>query len=255
MLKRVLLTTLICLLAAGLFGGYFFHVGRLVKARRSEAVCRGIEVVVKDSLENSLLSAAEILERISPWIPESRTDSVDLYAIELMVSGMGEVADAQAFRKDNEHVVVELTQRRPVVRFLGQDGSFYADNDGYIFPVRSNFDVPVITGNIPFKPGADFKGYLNETDQQWISGAISMAQTIASSDYWSRQIGQIDVDRNGDFVLYPVASNHTVVIGDSGMIGFKLRKLEAFYRNILPTEKGSQYSVVNLKYGNQIICK
>lgn len=255
MVKRVILTSLISILTAGLCGGYFFHIGREVRYNRAHTPCSKIEVIVKDSLSNTLVSSGEILERIAPGILMSCTDSIDLAKLESQVTAMGEVAGAQVFKVGNEKVTVELYQRVPVIRIMDAGGSRYADAEGYLFPVRSFCDVPVFTGMIPFKREHDFKGYLDGEGKEWLQNAISLAQAISTDSYWNRQIGQVDVASNGDFILYTNAGSQTVIFGDASEAGFKLKKLSAFYRNILPTEKGPEYKTVNIKYGDQIICK
>lgn len=56
---------------------------------------------------------------------------------------------------------VELTQRRPVVRFNTQNGyNFYVTDDGYVLPQQRYFVVyvPVVTGYVPFPFKPDYVG-------------------------------------------------------------------------------------------------
>lgn len=254
MVKRILLTTLVSILFVGLSGGYFYHVGKEVRYLRSHTPCSSVDVIVKDSVSNTLVSAAEVYERIIPHIPMACVDSIDLSSLETTVADMGEVAGAQAFRT-GDRVIVELTQRTPVIRFIDAAGSRYADAEGYMFPVRSFTDVPVFTGIFPFNQEIDFKGYLEGSEKKWLQDAVDFACAISANEYWNKHIEQVNVASNGDFILYTNAGNQTVIFGDASAAGFKLKKLSAFYSSILPTEKGPEYKTINLKYGNQIICK
>ena len=250
MFKQVALTTLICLVSAGLFGGYFYHVGKEVGARVYP--CRNVEVIVVDSLENSLISEADVLERLDRWLDTSCIDSIDLHTMEMMVSSFGEVSHAEVFKKDSTSLRIELSQRKPAVRFLSEGSSYYADSDGYLFPVYKATDVPLITGSVPTPPADSFKGYLTEKEQDWVRAAVNFALFVDSDSYWRRQIQQIDSTPGGDLVLYTNAGDEKIIFGPPTDIAEKFGKLKAYYKSIVPS-KGA-YKTVNLKYKNQIIC-
>jgi len=255
MFKRVVLTSLIVIVATGLFAGYFYHVGKYTKEKLSTSPCIGVNVVVLDSLDNSLISASDVKKRISPWIDTSCNDSIDLHSIEMMVNSFGEVAHAEVFKSDYEHIRIELTQRKPAVRFISNGHSYYADSQGYLFPVYKSTDVPIVTGNIPIPDGTSFRGFLPADSHIWILGAIRLATFIESDSYWKNMIGQIDARSDGEFVLYTDVSGPDIVFGKAYDIPEKFKKLEAYYRNIVPAKGSKQYKTVTLKYNNLIICK
>ena len=80
-----------------------------------------------DSLENSLISADEVKERLADWNFSGRCDNINLYEIETAVRSFGEVADAQVFRRDRNNIEIDLAQRKPAVRFIKGGTSHYAD--------------------------------------------------------------------------------------------------------------------------------
>ena len=215
--------------------------------------CRTIDVCILDSLDNSLISPSDVLLRIDKWVDRDHIDSIDLHSLELMVSSFGEVSHAEVFKADSVTLKIELSQRTPAVRFHSGNASYYADSDGYLFPVYKTTDVPLITGAIPTPPIDSFKGYLTENEHEWVKGAVTLASFVASDPYWKRQIQQIDSRPGGDFVLYTSAGNETIIFGPATSIEEKFNKLKTYYCNIVPA-KGA-YKTVNLKYNNQIICK
>jgi len=255
MFKRVVITSLIVLTAGALFTGYFYHVGKLVKEHRGTNRCSSIEVVILDSLDNSLITPADVQRRITPWIGDTPLDSIDIHSIEMMINAYGEVAHAEVFRKDYENLRVELTQRTPVVRFISDGNSYYADADGYVFPVYKHTDVPVVTGAIPMTKGDGFKGYLTEEEHNWIMGATHLASHITANPYWKRTIMQIDAQQDGEFVIYSNACRQKILFGSATNIDTKFKKLEAYFKNIVPLKGEDHYSTIVLKYDNQIICK
>ncbi len=254
MLKRIIITVIACILSGGLFGAYFFYVHRLVSAHSAQEMFSGLDVVVVDSLENSLISSSEVKERLAQWNLSGRCDSINLHNLETAVMEFGEVAHAEAFRKDSRHISIVLSQRKPVVRFITDGGSYYSDENGFLFPVYRHTDVPIVTGAIPIAADS-CRAVLNRAQLKWLEDIISLSGFISEHPYWAEATEQIDIADNGDIILYMRGLKQHVIFGPPDAIEVKFGKLEAFYRNILPNSAEKRYSTVNLKYDNQIICK
>lgn len=254
MFKRVIITTVVCLLSGSLFGAYFFFVHRLVRERSAQEMFRSLDILVVDSLENSLINSSEVKERLSQWRFEGRCDSINLNSLESAVMEFGEVADAEVYRTGNGHITIVLSQRKPVVRLFCRGGSYYSDDRGFLFPVCHYTDVPMVTGAIPIMADS-CSTTLPPERREWLDGIISLSKYISGHNYWRDAIEQIDITPEGDVTLYVKGIRQSVIFGGTDGIEAKFKKLEAFCRNILPNAEGKHYSTVNLKYDNQIICK
>lgn len=254
MLKRIIITTLFCLLSGSLFGAYFYFVHGLVRERSAQETFRSLDILIVDSLENSLISSSEVKERLAQWRFEGLCDSINLNSLESAVRGFGEVADAEAFRTGNGHIAIVLSQRKPVVRLLSRGGSYYSDDRGFLFPVCHYTDVPMVTGEIPIAADSCITA-LSPQQRKWLDGIISLSEYISGHNYWKDAIEQIDISPGGDITLYVKGIRQSVIFGGADDIEAKFDKLEAFCRNILPNAEDKHYSIVNLKYDNQIICK
>jgi cell division protein FtsQ len=82
-----------------------------------------------------------------------------------------------------------------------------------------------------------------------------MIKYIDDNDFWSAQIDQIYVDSNNDIDLIPRVGNQLIHIGTTENIEGKLKNLAAFYDKVLPEVGWNKYSVINLEYKDQIVCK
>ena len=135
-----------------------FMAGRQL---RSTYTCQGLEVTIKDSLENSFVSAADVkayLDReygIYKGIP---LDSLDMVRIESIIDGRSAVKKSQAYVTRDGILHIDVTQRKPVVRFQKAGGGFYADKEGYIFPLQKSYasHVQIIDGNIPLAANSGY---------------------------------------------------------------------------------------------------
>ena len=255
MIKKILLTTLIVLLAGGLLGCYFYFVGILSAEGRDQQRCRQVEIILLDSLESAIVDKAEMEALVSRVAVGAPMAAVNLDSIERAIRSHGEVMSVQVYAADAQTVAARLTQRKPVVRFENGRQRWYADPEGYLFPVNNAVDVPVVTGNLPLQLADAYRGAAPEEDRAWVLGLVELARYIDSKPVLRREIAQIDIAAGGDIVLYTRSAGPAVIFGDSGGYVEKFRKLEAWWRNILPQATDKQYKTINLKYNNQIICK
>ena len=67
-------------------------------------------------------------------------------------------------------------------------------------------------------------------------------------------IVQIYVDEKNNVELIPRVGNHNIILGDASDLENKLEKLMIFYKKGLSKTGWNEYSTINLKYKNQIVC-
>jgi cell division protein FtsQ len=82
-----------------------------------------------------------------------------------------------------------------------------------------------------------------------------IVEYISDDDFWSAQIDQIFVDRDDEIDLIPRVGNHVIHLGTVENFEGKLRNLEAFYEEVLPEVGWNKYSIINLEFKDQIVCK
>ena len=256
MIRKILITSLIALCTAALLGCWFYFVGALSAEGRGQARCRQVEVRLLDSLESAIVDREEVRHWMESRTIGQVTEQINLDTLEQQILSRGEVMTAQVFAAGPQTVSVHITQRKPVVRFENGKGRWYADPEGYLFPVTHSVDVPVVTGKLPFSVDKAYRGETPENTRAWMAGIIELTRYIESKPQLQKEIGQIDIAPNGDIVLYTRTGGPAIIFGDSGDYVSKFRKLEAWWRNIAPqVEEGKTYQTINLKYNQQIICK
>lgn len=235
-----------------------FMAGRQL---RSTYTCQGLEVTIKDSLENSFVSAADVkayLDReygIYKGIP---LDSLDMVRIESIVDGRSAVKKSQAYVTRDGILHIDVTQRKPVVRFQKAGGGFYADKEGYIFPLQKSYasHVQIIDGNIPLAANSGYKGELqNDREKKWFKDMMELINFMEDSRTWKDKIVQIHVNGNRDLILIPREGNEHINFGQPDNIEEKFAKLEKYYTSIIPAQGNGRYTKVDLRYRGQIVCR
>ena len=65
---------------------------------------------------------------------------------------------------------------------------------------------------------------------------------------------QIFVHPDNEVELIPRVGNHRIMLGTFEGFEEKLDKLQLFYEQAIPKVGWEKYSIINLKYKNQIVC-
>ena len=228
---------------------------------RSECTCKKIEINVLDSLHNQFVSTADIKTLLDkaygPYIGV-KTDSLDLVKIEDIVDRRSAVLKSQVYVTVDGTLHIDITQRRPVVRFQKKDGGFYADKDGYIFPLQSSFSsyVQIIDGHIPLAANSGYKGELTDpAEKEWLNKIMSLVNYIEGQDEWRNLVVQIHVTESGNLILIPREGNERFIFGQPDMFEEKFNRLKKYYTAVIPEKGSGKYREVDLRYKGQIICR
>ena len=241
---------------------FLWLVGDRVSAEnRREVTCNSVDAIIADSL--AFISP----EDIKDWMADYgtylglRLDSVDLRRVEAVIDGKSAVRKSQAWLTDDGVLHVSVTQRAPVVRFQGPNGGFYADAEGFLFPLQlcHTARVPVVDGALPIKTGKDFKG-VPETEQerQWVLSVLDLVRWLGARKEWNDLVGQISVGKDGNLVLVPREGSERFLFGTPTGIDDKFGRIRKYYESIAPArEAGEQppYKIVDVRYDGQIICR
>ncbi len=229
--------------------------------KKGDAVCNGLKVTVLDSAKNSFVSSGEICSYLGKELGEiigKPLGDLDLTAIENMVDAGSAVLKSEAYTTSDGYLNVLVTQREPAVRFQGGTGGFYADRNGYVFPLQRNYtsDVPVIDGYIPVKIPAGYKGEVpDETGRKWLQDILDMTGFMDRSRVWARNIVQISVQEDGDIIMIPREGKEKFIFGSPEGFEEKFGRMEKYYTAVKPSKEEGYYSSVNVKYEGQIICR
>ena len=160
----------------------------------------------------------------------------------------------------------DVLQRDPIVRIINMhDEQFYIDKQGKFMPVSSHYTPPVIVAN-----GFIFNTYTEmkiqdqvaiadtSTDSlavpHMINQVYTLAKYIEADSFWTANTEQIYVNGSQELELIPRIGNHRIVIGDTTNLADKFKRLMVFYQEGLSKTGWNNYSVINLKFRDQVVC-
>ena len=228
---------------------------------RKEILCKRINIIVADSLENRFINPDKIKKDIRKEygnVVGMPLDSIDLSKVEEIVDGKTAVFKSQAYTTKDSTLNIEIKQRKPVVRFQKGRTGFYADKEGYIFPLQTSFTshVLIIDGNIPINMNCVQTGQIDDSEgKDWFHKTIALVNYIESDTEWKKAIVQININKNNDIVMVPRDGQEKFIFGQPDDIEHKFEKLRKYYTAIVPKAGKDTYKVIDLRFKGQIVCK
>jgi cell division protein FtsQ len=261
--KKQRIILLIAVLAAALAYCLFFF-GQ--SASKGTAITNGaLEVTIKDGGNGRFITA----EDVAAAFHKNGLDYFGKKASDLPIAEMEKLLATNSFVKKADVytgidgvLYVDIEQRTPILRVYEQDdGSFYIDNEGFVFRTRDAHpcSVPIVSGNVPLPFSNDFTGsitdflYAEQKPDSILRLLCGLGNYIASHPFWSAQIEQIYFDTPHSVELTPRIGAHIIKIGALDNYEYKLRKLMSFYRNALPAKGWNTYSTIDISFGNQVV--
>jgi cell division protein FtsQ len=227
-----------------------------------------LDIQVKAGDDNYFVTPADIRQMLTDKgdsIVHQPLSSIDIPSLERLINNNPSVETAEVFASVNGEVRIRATQRQPIARVFTLTGeTYYLDRDGKLMPWSASYTANVVMVN----------GFINESYGNWyrytmkdieasaplreysvLDDIYHISDFISKDPYRKSLIGQIYVNSAKEYELIPNIGTFRIVIGDSNDLEEKFKKLTVFCREGLRnTGAWNEYSVINLKYKNQIVC-
>jgi len=190
---------------------------------------------------------------------------VDVSELENVLNSHVAISKAEVYMSEDGEVSIEVKQRKPVMRVFNYDNeSYYIDEEGELMPLSEKYTarVPVANGFIAEPYAKRYMYSINDIKNDSLARANSVlddlfdiAMFIGQDEFWKVQVEQVYVNREGELELIPMVGDHRIVFGDATDIEQKFKKLRIFYEEGLNTTGWwNSYSVINLKFKDQVVC-
>ena len=245
---------------------YLIFVLSFVSDRLSTTLCEKITVSIKDSLDNSFISRADVMDILlenDNRILGYSLSTINTSKLEEMLIKESFIKEAELYKTVNGVLNVDVIQRKPLLRVINRQGkSYYLDHEGVILPTSGKFTSRVLVANgyisEPFIPESSRSIFDVEIPggvrNSVIYNLYSLALFIADSELWRAQIAQVYVNGKYEYELIPRVGAHIIHLGDARNLEEKFSKLEALYLLGLNNSGWNNYEIINLKYKNQVVC-
>ena len=212
---------------------------------QKDSICNELKINIVDAEEYHYLTENYILNLISRagLSPVGKKlNEINTTLIKNKLEENRLIKRADCFKTVDGIVRIKISQRIPVLRIFSIRESYYIDNEGEKMPVPDNFAtyVPIASGYID--------------DDYAKNQLFEFALFLNQDKFWNSQIKQIYVAQNRDIELTPAVGNHQVILGKIENYKENLEKLRLFYEKGLSKVGWDKFSVINLKFKNQVVC-
>jgi cell division protein FtsQ len=242
---------------------YLIIIPVFLAASANSKHCGGIIIDINDSSEYHFVTKRQLLNLAygnSTRIAGKPVKEVSVSAIENRINVLRELKKAEVYISIDGMVHVYVEQRTPVMRVMpGDGGDFFVDEDGVVVRRRNLYNprIHIVEGNVSITSAMLNGVSILDTaiKHSILKDIYPLVNYINDDKFWSAQIDQIYVDGNDEIDLIPRTGSQVVHLGSAENYEGKLRNLEAFYDKVLPEVGWNKYSVINLEFKDQIVCK
>jgi cell division protein FtsQ len=185
---------------------------------------------------------------------------VSAFDIENRINVLRELKVAEVYMSIDGTLHVYADQRNPVMRVIPDEGGdFFVDEEGVVMRKRNLYTprLHVVGGNITITQAMLSGISILDTaiKNSILKDIFQLVEYTSNKSFWSAQIDQIYVDGNNEIDLIPRVGNHLIHLGTIENYEGKLRNLAAFYEKVLPEVGWNKYSLINLEFKDQIVCR
>lgn len=225
--------------------------------KHSDVTIRDVQIKLQNIGDNHFLDEADItglMQTKEDMLRGVELREIDLNEIEKRIRRDRYVDDAELYNDLRGNLVVKVNLRRPVARIVRSDGpDGYIAEDGTVMPASDKFTPRVTLIGGPYV--SSLLQLKNITESEEGSAVLQLLDFIHKDEFWSAQIAQMDIDKQGRIFLYPQVGDERIEFGKPEDIETKFKKLRIYYKEILPRMGWNKYDRVNLEYEGQIVAE
>lgn len=239
MIKRILI---LCILLA--VTAYLIVAVTVFNRKPENQVCKGMELVVKDSIDYGFITETEVknlLKQKNLYPEKKRIGTINVRLLEETLSRHPFISKAECYLTSGGKVGIEVYQRIPILRIMSSNGdNYYIDQSGKIMSAAGkSVHVAVATGFI------DRKFAQNELYQ--------LGLYLQQNPFWKAQVEQINVTPRKELEIVPCVGDHILFLGKATDFEEKFSKLQTFYSKVLNRIGWNKYERISIEFNNQII--
>ena len=204
---------------------------------------------VKDLVTSKELNHLITKELPNDILNQSITD-IDLEEIEKMLNSDSRIFNAEVFIDAKTQLVVDIVQRRPVMRVMNQNGDQYYVDQAGDFVRKGNYRairVPVVTGYIE-----NYSSDSNLDKAPKLKQAYTIATALKKDEVLSALIEQIHFEKNSRVILIPKIGKEKIVLDHQEELNDKLKQLKVFYKELARTNGWGKFDTIDISYKNVV---
>jgi cell division protein FtsQ len=262
-MKKVFKIIFWVLFAVGLILIVFF-----ASKENNNTVAKKPDISIHVEGENAFLTESELLDRLiykRLYQKNMKVNVVNVKKIEAAIIKMEEVKKVRVYKNIGNSWNIDVELRNPIARiFTLSQKAYYLDDEGFTMG-RSTLHtahVLVFSGFITeIMERTSVKEIINNDSLKSIrklDDIYRISNYVCKDSLLNALIGQVYLEKNGDFILIPLVGKQTILFGSANsdeVVADKFNRLKVFYKEGMPHEGWEKYNTIIVKYEGQIVCR
>jgi cell division protein FtsQ len=250
-LKKIL--TIILVLS---FVALFVVVLTSAIQKQNKLQCQSLTIKIDYDSGLAFLNEQEIKDKLNYLSGGSligkTISEVDFHTLEQETEKNPFVENAEVYVNQQQGVVVEIIQKRPILRVINNDGvSYYIGEKNERIPLNNTFTPHVAVALGKVETHKDTK-----RDSIVQAALYNLIQFVRKDDFLNALVDQVYVNENDEVDIVPVSGMHIIRFGKADeQVEEKFKRLKIFYKEGLKKVGWNKYKTINLKYENQVVCE
>ncbi|MBL1281399.1 MAG: hypothetical protein COA33_014065 [Fluviicola sp.] len=226
------------------------------------------EINIPSDGDNTFITKQELLDKLKRKdfiFDNQKRSELEIEEIEKFIANISQVKSVDVFQKLNGTWKINIELRKAIARIYNLAGeNFYLDEDGNTFlttPTHTSRTL-IFTGEIKDRQNSISVPIIINNDSlitiRKLDDIYRISSYVCDDPLFHSLIGQVHIQKNGDFILVPLVGDQQIVFGTAHSdeeVQSKFNKLKIFYNEAIPFEGWDTYSEINLKFEDQIVCK
>lgn len=224
---------------------------------KGEVSVGDIEINISNVHENHFVEESDIMNLMQVDLAQMKGMSiakVNFKEIENRIKKDPFIEDAEVYSDLKGNIIVNADLRRPIARIVRNDGpDGYIAEDGTVMPVSDKFTPRVVLISGTYVRTLLSQHNILNLDQG--KNIMEMLNMIQEDAFWKAQIAQLDIDGKGKVSIIPQVGDESIQFGYPEDLEVKFRKLNIYYKEILPRVGWNKYNRVNVEFEGQIVAE
>ena len=238
------------------FAALFVVVLTSAIQKQNQLTCKNLQVKIDYDSGLAFLNESEIKERINFLSGENiigkQLARVDFRTLEKEIEKNPFVDNAEIFVDQQQNIIVDVIQKRPILRILNSDGvGYYISEKNERIPLCDKFTshLAVAIGNVEMHQNA-------KRDSTVQTALYKLIQYVQKDTFLNALVVQIEVKENGEMNVIPKVTGHIIRFGNAEEnMQEKFDRLKIFYKEGMAKVGWGKYKAIDLRYMNQVVCE
>lgn len=170
-----------------------------------------------------------------------KKEKVDLKKLENVLNANKYVDNSEVFCSIDGILSAKVKQKKPIIRVINENSSYYLDDKGSKVPLSENF-----TPRVPVYYGVISEDELNEL--------VAVFSYIDRDEMLKHNIVDIKKSQKGNIIFSVRDYDYKVIFGTEANMETKFKNYKAFLQHATKDTLIKNYKSVNLIFTQQVIC-